>query len=479
MIGNSLFFLAFVLTFSTSQAVLALVASSPYRMILYPTNEPLNFSAVQVVKDAISASLLVTQPNVYAHVEIVVQQVEFYNVTTSTGVGFFALAATADNSTQNKGDVDNLIEATFANDIGKTKFLNLLSSNNNTQLSRVQQVAVAAIQPAPVPTTASPAPKQKLSVLDIVLISVSFAIFVGIVYMVLQYHWDRGYVESQRTYALNAASHADAAQDENGRVTPEKDDADEERGEAEPPHTPSTTHSAGDVELCVAAPETPRSTTQPTTLSNSDSGVSCTTPLATLLAASSDAGSTSNEDFQSIWFQSPTNSDCTTTCSTSSVAPKLSPSKRDTRSASQGEDDVDTQAGDIFARSDSSESVDVFGVDVDAAAQMKEAQSNTSGTAHSNSSPVAQTANTSELINAVQPVVPLNNAESSATNGSTFPESHTNNDDDDEPILDHSSLEQSSLEQVSLEDSMASSSVGAGDNENLIFEDVAEERQEV
>ena len=202
------------------------VASSPFRMIVQPTDSELDYTALQAVEQASLATLLFAEQqgnmavvsNV-ANVEVVIQQVEFLELDQEdlpaiTRTQFFALMTTPpgeeDNSSEaiiSDGDrrrqLNKLIEKAFSSPSGKEKFLEMLKSNPSTK--NISQVTVAPILPTPrTPlNSGSGSSRRKLTSLDIALIVVALAIFLGIVCIVLQRQKEYWYIESLRTLVLS------------------------------------------------------------------------------------------------------------------------------------------------------------------------------------------------------------------------------------------------------------------------------------
>jgi hypothetical protein len=156
---------------------------------------------------------------------------------------------------------------------------------------------VAPILPASISADVKKSAK-KLSILDIILIAVSASIFVGIMYMIIQHHRDRGYIENQRIRTFNAPVRhtddyskgrlmvSDVSSDSKGSIT--------EKSRDRAPSTPSTTNSV-DVEFNVNA-ETP-DRIRPTV-------VTAMTQDALVSASSLDGSAvqTLSETFESKWF---------------------------------------------------------------------------------------------------------------------------------------------------------------------------------
>jgi hypothetical protein len=292
---------------------LALVASSPFRMILRPTPDALDFAAIQVVEDSIASTLFLFQEgNNYIDVEVVVQQVELVQLNDqdtalpSTRLRFFCLVtilaeisgAGVARSIEQRSTLDAFIQEAFNDSSGgKSSFQGLLQSSQDPIVQDISDVVVAPILPASISADVKKSAK-KLSILDIILIAVSASIFVGIMYMIIQHHRDRGYIENQRIRTFNAPVRhtddyskgrlmvSDVSSDSKGSIT--------EKSRDQAPSTPSTTNSV-DVEFNVNS-ETP-DRIRPTV-------VTAMTQDALVSASSLDGSAvqTLSETFESKWF---------------------------------------------------------------------------------------------------------------------------------------------------------------------------------
>jgi hypothetical protein len=295
---------------------LALVASSPFRMILRPTPDALDFAAIQVVEDSIASTLFLFQEgSKYIDVEVVIQQVELVqleeNSLPSTRLRFFCLVtvlaeisgAGVARSTEQRSNLDALIQEAFNDSSGgKSRFQDLLESSQDPMVQDISDVVVAPILPASTTADVKKSAK-KLSILDIILIAVSASIFVGIMYMIIQHHRDRGYIENQRIRTFNApVRHTD--DNSKGRLMVSDVSSDSkgfnttgsvtEESRDQAPSTPSTTNSV-DIEFNVNS-ETP-DRIRPTV-------VTAMTQDALVSTSSLDGSAvkTLSETFESKWF---------------------------------------------------------------------------------------------------------------------------------------------------------------------------------
>lgn len=422
----------------TTDPRLALVASSPFRMILRPTLDALDFAAIQVVEDSIASTLFLFQEgNNYIDVEVVAQQMELVQLEDgetnlpSTRLRFFCLVtvlaeisgAGVARSTEQRRTLDALIQEAFNDSSGgKSRFQDLLQSSQDPMVQDISDVVVAPILPATTSTDDGNKSAKKLSILDIILIAVSASIFVGILYMIIQHHRDRGYIENQRIRTFNAPVRhtddskghlmvSDVSSDTKGYIT--NGSTEESRDQA--PSTPSTTNSV-DMEFNVN-PETPdriRLTT-----------VTAMTQDALVSASSVDGSTvkTLSETFESKWFNH-----------------KVDTSSLDDIELSSSNSGVSNSSG-----YSSSSSEDVFHVGSNATASRSDKSSE-----HDDQSKASSTVSAvSEWMKTIC-VVP------SETKTSVMTHSSLGHSTGTQPSLTTSSLEQRSLEQ-----SLASSSLGS------------------
>jgi len=351
------------------------------------------------------------EDNEYIDTEAVIQQVEFLeleNEHPATRIRFFVLATTLARDETPRTELNAKLKQIFTDSVvGKSQFLAILRGSDHPLLQQVADMAVAPILPAS-SNDDKKGSSRKLSTLDIILIAVSAAIFIGILYMIIQHHRARGYIENQRVIAFS--SPPPRRQDSERRISKSSTDnkdrknADNSEEEQYAPSTPSTTNSV-DLEFNVA-PETPDRVRM--------APVSNMTPEALLTASSVDGSSvqTLSETFESKWFQS----------------------------SKKYANRIDDQASTRSSSGESSE--DVFHVDVEASSVHPDDKSKTSSTA----SAVA----ISEWMKSIQ-VIP------SDTKTSEMTPEHTSTDSSS---MEHSSLEVSSLPgPQSLEKSLASSTI--------------------
>jgi len=402
---------------------LALVASSPFRMILRPTESELDFAAIQAVEESIASTLLLYQEtNSYGYIdiEVVIQQAELVELEEelpSTRVRFFCLATALETTTDQRSRLDTLVQDAFASSTGTIKFQDLLHSSQEPSIMNISEVAVAPILPAKAPNDTLGSSK-KLSTLDIVLIAISGSIFLGILYMIIQHHKDRGYIENQRIRTFSSPAHR-AVDDSKGLLMVSgmssefkgynTSTLDHQNQQA--PSTPSTTRS-GDVEFNVS-PETPERIRI--------TAISAMTQSALLSASSLDGSSVQalSETFESPWFNQ----------------------KVDTSSTAYADNDCTSS-------SDESGTNNIFQIGVNLTASSKSDNSSGQDEKSTVSSAV------SEWMRTIC-VVPSDGKNSVLTHSRLALPSST------VQSLTASSKGQSSMEQRSLEQSMASSSIGS------------------
>jgi uncharacterized protein with PQ loop repeat len=431
---------------NTTDPRLALVASSPFRMILRPTPVALDFAAVAVVEDSISSTLLLFQDGKnYIDVEVVVQQVELVQLESdtdtalsSTRLRFFCLVTVLAEyssessgvawSTDQRSNLDALIQEAFNDSSGgKRKFQELLQSSQDLTVQDISDVVVAPILPASTSTTGTKSAK-KLSIWEIILIATCLSIFVGILYMIIQHHRDRGYIENQRIRTFNAPVHYHTDDNSKRRLMVSEIPSDSNKGYTntngsiteetrdQAPSTPSTTNSV-DMEFNVNS-ETPdriRITT-----------ISAMTQDALVSASSVDGSTvqTLSETFESKWFN-----------------PKVDTSSLDAIDLSSSSGISNSSSSGIS----SSSSEDVFLVGVNVTASRSD---NSSG--QDDQSKASTVSAVSEWLKTIC-VVPSDTKTSVMTHSSL---GHSSAGTHTQPPLTMS------LEQRSLEQSLASSSIG-------------------
>jgi len=432
-----------------SESGLALIASSPFRMLLRPTPSELHLEAMQVLEEAATAAIMEGLDEPHVDVEVVIQQSEFVelgvdrNELPTTRVRFFALATIEQEgkSTPKKEaqeTLDSSIELLFGSPDVQERFLDYLRAY--PLLRDVNQVVVRAVVPSSPPADAATSAVKsgkKLTTVDIILIVVSSAIFLGILWMVIQHHKDRGYLENLRLHTFNATPVQRAEpryeQDDDSEDlktptgTPEKgtlEDIAEEEEEPYTPSTPSTTNSVTDADLNLeGSPPRPVRITVTVSPPRSEPTVSA--------ASIQPDGPRLQEAFDNNWFHQSQSSDRMF-------------EYRD-HGYCQDDEGYDGQ----ISSGESSE--DIFHIDVDALCSSVGSVEDTRSKTTSSTSATA----ISEWMKSIRVVPSKSDLKTSGT-GSTGSRGRST-----EPSLDHqSTLEQSSLEQLSLEQSMASSSVG-------------------
>jgi hypothetical protein len=290
-----------------------LIASAPYRMILRPTSQDLNYASLQALEEAASSTILLGQDGTFLDIEVAVQQVDHVpsgNDTSSddpsTHIRFFVLGSTRvfnnTDETTLQNQLNALVEVSFED--FDTTFLQLLSSD--PILGEASSVTVTPILASSGPGIKSEGDnRQKLSFLDIVLVIISGLILLGIVYMVVQHHKDRGYIESERQRVLNQRIYnngdilvateqgATSPISNNSQVNTQAIASGENGGDVETPSTPSTTYSVVDFNVKPESPDrSVRITT--TTISSMDPDV--------LLKQESSGPIFLSENFENKWF---------------------------------------------------------------------------------------------------------------------------------------------------------------------------------
>jgi hypothetical protein len=263
---------------------LELAASSPYSMVLEPIVGKVSLSGLQFLEETIATTLFEEQPtgNLYRDLEAVIQQVDYLqdksdkqqaadassttNTTlTQVKIKFFVLATVGadvdeSSSTTPRLELNQLLKTVLVDSIiGKNKLLGLLLLNNHTSLQDVNSVLVepwSSASTVPVPSTESDSSpdssdssssSKRLTTLDIVLIVASALIFLGILYMILQHHYDRGYIENLRVLAINRRFDVVGSNDDDhaSRRSHPSPRAYKHHGGSSPPHTLAPAPSPG------------------------------------------------------------------------------------------------------------------------------------------------------------------------------------------------------------------------------------------
>jgi hypothetical protein len=414
---------ASLLHIAAAQTQILLVASTPFGMLLQPTATKLDVAALQAIKDALSFTLLITQVgNAYLDMQVVFQEVDLLPIDAtkplpSTSLRFFVLATTVIPSygtlAAAKGDLDTLIAVAFLDSVAKKQFMSQLDSN--PLLQNVTQVDVAVVPPSnsTTSTTKARASTPALSSLDIALITISLLIFLGILYMVIEHHKDRGWLETQRMFTANEASHAvehhpSLSMTPTGSKVVEVIGDNQARDASQSPTKPSTPVS--DVGQTSDAPPT---------------NACCPSDLPTL-------------PLTAVPLLSPSSQDVSYGSNCFHESPSKSRSIKDGGTDGDEASDSELQANNSSASSDD----DVFGIDMNAL------PSKDTLTEEDKSRTSSVTSTFSEWMKSTRVV------------SSTKPTTMTHSSNNSTASMAESSSVESSLDQLSLEESMADSSLG-------------------
>ena len=238
-----------------------LVASSPFSLLLQPITESLSPKSLEVIENSIANTLL-KQHNgsLYTEMQAAVQKVDFFKSSNRSQVQFFALATRFPvNQTLSyfRLELNTFMEDILVESpLGRASLSRELASTGDEQLEGIESFEVVPLQPVKPPgyniplaptTTTSTSQSRGLSTLDIVLIVCSGLIFLGILYMIIQHHQDRGYIENQRLRALNYHSTDTESQSQQVIILPKSSSMSMGHGTIRSdvaPSTPSTIHSA-------------------------------------------------------------------------------------------------------------------------------------------------------------------------------------------------------------------------------------------
>lgn len=242
-----------------------LVASSPFSLLLQPITESPSPTTLETIENAIAITLLKQHDgSLYPEMQAAVQKVDFFKSTNRSQVQFFALASRfPENQTLSffRLELNTFMEDILVESpLGRASLFRELVSSKDEQLVGIENFEVVPLQPVrppgftvpqPPPATPSSSRSRGLSTLDIVLIVCSGLIFLGILYMIVQHHQDRGYIENQRLRALNYRSTDTESQSMQQVVILAKNSSSMSVGQGTirsdvAPSTPSTIHSAID-----------------------------------------------------------------------------------------------------------------------------------------------------------------------------------------------------------------------------------------
>eukprot|EP00977_Amphora_coffeiformis_P006923 scaffold1510_cov163-Amphora_coffeaeformis.AAC.2 len=246
-----------------------LVASSPFSLLLHPIDAAPSQRTLNTIEESIAITLL-KQHNgsIYLEMQAAVQKVDFFRSSNRSQVQFFALAnRIPENQTLSyfRVELNMFIEDILVESpLGRASLLRELVSSDDEQLQGLDSFEVVPLQP--VSHTENPIPQQPvnpspaiqgrvLSTLDIILIVCSGLIFVGIMYMIIQHHQDRGYIENQRLRALNHhSSDMDSRSTQSHHMAILSKHSSMSYGHGPirsdvAPSTPSTVHSASDGQI--------------------------------------------------------------------------------------------------------------------------------------------------------------------------------------------------------------------------------------
>jgi hypothetical protein len=206
----------------SEQAEERFISSLPYRMLLRPVRGEMNKQSLHSFEDAIVNTLTLQQlkeekQDFYDN-EVVIQDIIHIDLSSannsefgSTRVQFLITGVTFLNRTdaQLQLQMRELLESSFAQEGSLRHFLFLISSDPVLgSASTVLVRPVASSSNDTLDQIESDTPSDPLiSMLDIILMCTSGMILLGIVYMLIQHHKDRGYIENQRLVLFNRRQH--------------------------------------------------------------------------------------------------------------------------------------------------------------------------------------------------------------------------------------------------------------------------------
>jgi hypothetical protein len=212
-----LFALAAILCFSMGCAndeVLSLVTSSEFDMELSPTVETLNSAAATKVELAIKSVLLLASSGTgnfqqVFDVDIVLQKMEWGLSDTqeqpSTVLQFEVHMAFFNDEVTlpSKFALDSLITRTFSQPSTRSTFLATLELSKEPMLDEIDSVDIHVLEDASDADDPGEDETRSMSDLDIVLITASILMFLGVIYVIYQYHKDKARLEEQHTRSFD------------------------------------------------------------------------------------------------------------------------------------------------------------------------------------------------------------------------------------------------------------------------------------
>mmetsp|Transcript_14694 Transcript_14694/g.40628 ORF Transcript_14694/g.40628 Transcript_14694/m.40628 type:complete len:486 (+) Transcript_14694:434-1891(+) len=352
-----------------------LTASSQFNMVLSPVSSQLDASEMEIVESGIGTVLMTFLEEdtgfVFLDMEAVVQDSELFNATnravSSSKLRFFVLVTTAPEDESPRLKLNELIRDAFIDsNVGVRRMTDFLHASGRPPLVNVDSVDVAALVQDPTSTeddpeadsTSNPSSKR-LSTLDILLIVMSGLIFLGILYMIAQHHYDRGYIDNQRILAANRPIRDTSAANEEDstprsiHILPKYGIYDSENtgrssddlGEA--PSTPSTIHSS-EFPRIMSPPDFPRSKHARTREKKRLEGTaSRDASTSSTLGGASEYSTTESFDSKS-WFESSVFSEVKSQCSKKSNKKKADDSELSSNNTSDAASNASEESDDLF-----------------------------------------------------------------------------------------------------------------------------------
>lgn len=190
--------------------VLSVVTSSAFQMELFPTTERLDADAASKVELAIKSAILLatseTETFQFAFdVDIVLKKIEWVERSNASFNASSSVLQFEVHMAFFKGDTDlpsafalnNLISRTFSQPSSRATFLGTLKLSQEPVLSAVKTVQIEVLKNEPNSDSTVDEKPKLLSTLDIVLITASIIMFLGVIYIICQYHKDKTRLEEQ------------------------------------------------------------------------------------------------------------------------------------------------------------------------------------------------------------------------------------------------------------------------------------------
>ncbi|KAL3914088.1 MAG: hypothetical protein SGILL_006241 [Bacillariaceae sp.] len=246
-----------------------IVTSSPFKMVLYPTPEPLDATATNKVQHAIKTALLLSSSITTNFISVDDVDVQLNNVdfeeafeplnplsnifatTTASVLDFRVQMCFLDLAEQatlpSRFALDNLIVRTFSQPSSKASFVVTLGLARDPILNEVLDIEIDIVDETSSPVDVDDG--RKLSTVDIVLIAVSVSIFFGIIAVLCYYNKTQPTPEDVRPSATSRETKSSVAVENSSEVHIDTSHSKESETNETPGNSPKTfdsVHSVGE-----------------------------------------------------------------------------------------------------------------------------------------------------------------------------------------------------------------------------------------